>query len=355
MALPFLTSSAKKRDQIVAIDLGARTTKAVYLQRRGTAYALAGYVLQDAPIYEKGLSPEILTEHLKTVVQAVGSRSKRISLGLGVSDALVRPAELPMVGLPDMRTMLKLNSKAYLQQDYPGHVFDCYILPPKTVKKEEEKKAGPPRFKVMVGGAKQTLVNDLQTAIRDAGFVPDMIVPGLIGPVNAFELAMPEIYGKEVVALVEIGFKNSFIAVIAEGELVLSRVVGIGGDKMTAGLAETKGITYAEAEGIKIGLPAEVQSDLEPLLIPLGRELRASIDFYEHQADKTVGQVFLSGASARSEFVVQCLQNELMVPCKLWNPAAALQLALPAPMLATVEQDAPQLAVAIGVAACGMN
>lgn len=355
MALPFLKSSAKKRDQIVAIDLGARTTKAVYLQRRGTAYALAGYVLQDAPIYEKGLSPDILTEHLKVVSQALGARTKQVSLALGVMDALVRPAELPMVGLPDMRTMLKLNSKAYLQQDYPGHVFDCYILPPKAAKKEEEKKGGPPRFKVMVGGAKQTLVNDLQTAIKDAGLMADMIVPGLIGPVNAFELAMPEIFAKEVVALVDIGFKNSSIAIVSEGEMVLSRVVGIGGDKMTAGLAETKGISYAEAEGIKVGLPAEVQTDLEPLLIPLGRELRASIDFFEHQADKTVGQVFLSGASARSEFVAQCLQSELMVPCKLWNPAGALQLALPPQQLATVEQDAPQLAVALGVAACGIN
>ena len=30
------------------------------------------------------------------------------------------------------------------------------------------------------------------------------------------------------------------------------------------------GISYAEAEGIKIGMPAEVQSNLEPLLTPLG-------------------------------------------------------------------------------------
>jgi len=37
-------------------------------------------------------------------------------------------------------------------------------------------------------------------------------------------------------------------------------------------------ITYAEAEGIKIGMPAEVQSALEPLLAGLARELRASID-----------------------------------------------------------------------------
>jgi type IV pilus assembly protein PilM len=276
-------------------------------------------------------------------------------LALGVNDALVRQAELPMVGLPDMRMMVKLNTKTYLQQDLPGHVFDCYILPPRAGKQAEEKKTGPQKFKVLVGGAKQQLVNDLQTAIRGAGLLPDMIVPGLIGPVNAFEQASPETFAKEVVALVDIGFKNSSITILSEGELVMSRVVGIGGDKMTAGLAEIMGISYAEADGIKMGMPAEVQSNLEPLLIPLRRELRASIDFFEHQADRTVGQVFLSGSSARSQFVSQCLQSELMVPCKTWNPVGPMPLALPPQQLAEVEQVAPQLAVAIGAAACGFN
>ena len=36
------------------------------------------------------------------------------------------------------------------------------------------------------------------------------------------------------------------------------RVVNIGGDKLTAGLAETMSISYAEAEGIKIGMAPEV-------------------------------------------------------------------------------------------------
>ena len=110
---------------------------------------------------------------------------------------------------------------------------------------------------------------------------------------------------------------------------MLNRVVGIGGDRLTGGLSEAMGISYAEAENIKVGMPAEVQSNLEPLINPLGRELRASIDFFEHQHDKTAGHVFVSGGSARNEIIVQALQTELMVPCKSWNPARFLQLDLP--------------------------
>jgi type IV pilus assembly protein PilM len=153
-----------------------------------------------------------------------------------------------------------------------------------------------------------------------------------------------------VVALVDIGFKNTSICLVQEGELILSRVVGIGGDKLTNGLAESLGISYAEAEGIKVGMPAEVQSNLEALVLPLGRELRASIDFFEHQQDKTVTQVYVSGGSSRSEFIMQLLQTELMAECKPWNPLSFLQMDLPPQQAGEVEQVAPQLAVAVGSA-----
>jgi type IV pilus assembly protein PilM len=173
----------------------------------------------------------------------------------------------------------------------------------------------------------------------------------MIGPYNAFEMAEPEAFSNTVLALVDIGFKNSTINIISGGELALSRVVGIGGDKITAGLSESLGVSYAEAEGIKIGMPQEVEATLYPLLSPLGRELRASIDFFEHQEDKSVAQVYLSGSAARSEYFLQVLQSELMVPCKSWNPTSFLQMSLPPQQMGEVEQIAPQLTVAVGAAA----
>ena len=94
----------------------------------------------------------------------------------------------------------------------------------------------------------------------------------------------------------------------------------------------------------------EVQPQLESLLTPLGRELRASIDFFEHQQDKAVSQVFITGGSARSEVILQILQAELMVDCKIWNPLNFLEMALPPQQAAEVDHLATQLAVAVGTA-----
>src|SRR5437879_12365867 len=111
MALPFFESGArKKRDQMVAVDLGNRTTKAVCVQRRGNSFALTNYVLLDAPIFDKTLSPEMLTEHLKTLSQTMASKSKMGTLTIGLTDALVRPVDMPVLPAEEMRMIRKVNS-----------------------------------------------------------------------------------------------------------------------------------------------------------------------------------------------------------------------------------------------------
>jgi len=228
----------------------------------------------------------------------------------------------------------------------PNYVFDCYFSPESV--NAASLKEQQPKVKVLVAGAKNQIIETYLGAAKKAGLVADSIVPGIIGPINAFELSNPQVLAEQTVALVEIGFRSTSISLLQQGELILNRVVNIGGDRLTAGLAEAMNVGYAEAEGIKVGMPTEVQAQLETLAMPLGRELRASIDFFEHQQEKTVSQVYISGASAQSELILQLLQTELMVECKAWNPAGPFELLLP--QTAEFEQVAPQLSVAIGAA-----
>src|ERR1700733_6569890 len=123
MALPFLNGlTGKKRNQMIAIDLGARTTKAVLLEQRGQLFALTRYAMLDAPIFEKQISQELLAEHLRAVAHALGAESQLVTLAVSLDDAVVRQVELPQIPVDEMRQLLKINSKNFLQQDLPGHV-----------------------------------------------------------------------------------------------------------------------------------------------------------------------------------------------------------------------------------------
>src|SRR4051812_12950754 len=208
MGLPFLNGVKKKRDQIIAIDLGSRTTKAVLVERRGEKLALTRYALLDAPIYDKKFSADLLADHLRNVSETLGAGTKSAVLAIGLDDAVVRQVDLPLIPVDEMRMILKNNTKGYLQQDLPNHVFDCYILPNRQAGKpvEAAKGGGMAKSKVLVAAAKQQLIADFQMAARNAGLVPEHIIPGLITPVNAMELAMPEVFATDVIALVDVGF-----------------------------------------------------------------------------------------------------------------------------------------------------
>lgn len=355
MALQFLNAAARQKRHMLAVDLGSRMTKAVLLQRHGESLALCGFAMVDAPIFEKSLSPDLLGDHLKIILQQFsGVRPKHVALAVGGNDAFVRHVEMPRVPADSLNLVLRHNAKSYLQQDLAHCVLDSQVvfdaIPQNAGSQSAGTQASAPKQKVLVTGAKRQFVDDLSEGARRAGLVAEFIVPSMIAPVNAFERTMPEVFANEIVALVDIGFKGSSICILQNGKLVLLRTVGIGGDRLTASVAEALNISYAEAEGIKLGMPGEVQGVLEAGISSLARELRASIDFFEHQQDKAVSQAFVSGGPARSEMLLQCLQNDLMIQCRTWNPVASLQLALPPQQTVELESITPHLAVAVGLA-----
>src|SRR5215472_7686927 len=106
LSLPFLNGVRKKRGQMIAVDLGSRTTKAALFERRGETLALTRYALLDAPIFEKKISPELLGDHLKAASEALGNATKYVTVAVGLEDAVVRQIELPLIPVDDMRQVL---------------------------------------------------------------------------------------------------------------------------------------------------------------------------------------------------------------------------------------------------------
>src|SRR5262249_44471328 len=159
-------------------------------------FALTGYALLDAPIFEKTPSADLLAEHLGAVHQALGNKTKVLSLAVGVNDAMVRSVDMPRIPVDDLRMVLKHNSKTYLQQDLAGNIFDCQILNEDPAASTEPAGGGPglQKQKVLVAGAKQQLLDTCVESAKSAGLLLEHIVPGLVGPLNTLELTMPEVF-----------------------------------------------------------------------------------------------------------------------------------------------------------------
>jgi len=95
--------------------------------------------------------------------------------------------------------------------------------------------------------------------------------------------------------------------------------------------------------------PFVVQA-LDLPVAPLIEELRASIDFYEHNEGRRVSKIFISGGAARSSVILQALQNKLPLPCKILDPTCCLTLELPPEKPAGIDREASLLFTATGAA-----
>jgi type IV pilus assembly protein PilM len=341
-----------KRDEIVAIDLGSRVTKAVHLRRKGVHFQLQKYVLLDSPIYEKTPTVELLTDHLTAVMQAVGASTRKVSVALGGGVSLLCHADLPAASVSDLRKMVRLSPKTYVQQDLADYLFDCYggeDLKPDGGGRPKRK------AKVLVGGARKRLVENLQDGARNAGFSLEQVTLAQVATVNAFKMLAEESHG-EVVALLDVGFQSSSINIVRRGELVLTRLVNIGADKFASALAQLSSWGEDAVDLSAAGsMTDSAQAKLQGLIMRLAKEVDASIGFFVNSFEVSVNQVYVSGGSARSEFIVQTLEAELGLPCESWNPAKSLELALPAKQKHDVEYDAAQMTVAVGAALGWLN
>ncbi|MEO5803884.1 MAG: pilus assembly protein PilM [Verrucomicrobiota bacterium] len=334
-------------DQIIAIDLGTRSTKAVCLEKNGTSLGLLSYTIQDRPDFGKVLSAEALSKHLAAVTQVLNAKTKSVILAVGAADSVICHAEMPLIGTSEMRKMVKLNPKVYFQEDLPNHSFDCFVLHQGTNANPEGKQI--PKAKTLVVGIKNQLSQSLQEAASSASLQIEEITAAQTSAANCFVMSS-EAAQKKVVALADIGFSHSTISLLVNGEITLTRVVNIGADKFTAGLAEAMNITYSVAEGLKQIMPDKVHLQLKTLISPLCHELSNSIHFFEQQQDEKVSEVYVSGGSSRSAFIIEILQTELTLPCKSWDPTSSLKIELSPAQSAALKQEAPQLTVAIGAA-----
>lgn len=345
-----LNIGAKKRDQIVIIVLGARTTNAIHLERDGTGFNFLNYTLQPTPAKVPGLSHELMVEHFKRVYQALEAQTRRVIVVIGMGDSILRHAELPILPLPELRGLIQNNSKNLLQQDLSDYIVDCHVLSTPVEPRTSEGGRSTPKCKVLIGGARKQIVQDLQAAMSSAGLIPEHITLSQVGLVNAAWIALPDIVRNGVVALVDIGFASSTISFLIRGEVMLSRVVAIGAQAFTHGLAEAMSISHQAAEGAILVMTDKVRAQLLGLLTPLHQELRASIDFFEDEHNQRIERVFVSGGSARSDFIIEALATGLALPVGKWDPTTTLNLKLPPQRMDEVAKDAPQLAVAIGAA-----
>lgn len=346
---------------IVGIDIGNHTLKAVRLQKKGTTYALVriATVPTNRDPQDQALPTNaVITSQLKEVLASLKTSGTDYHFTVNSPNSTVRYVELPNMPLEDVRAALKLNSATYLRQSFDNFTFDACPLDTDAMNalnvKRGKKGAVPSsahaKIKILVSGISTPEVVLYFQAGRAVGVRPQSLQLTPISLLNAFEAAYPDVYTSQPIALLDIGCLSSSLTIVDHRKPLLTRMVQVGGKHMTEYIATKLSIDFAKAEVAKMQQDPNLGEAVARTCVPLIREIRSSINFFEKNSDQAIGKIYLSGAPMRSQAVVEALSNDIGLACEAWSAANNLPIELPPDQQSLFSQSQVIFTSALGLA-----
>ncbi len=346
---------AKPINSVIGIDLGKHVFKSVLLQRKGEhRFVLTNYASHVVP---EGLATaDDLTQQVKLLLKEMGGSAKGCAVAASDPDALLRIIEQPTTPVELLRSALKLNGLAVLNQECRDFVLDCapvsaVALTPVTPDGAPAASPSPPgKTRYLVGGMLRPAVKQISDAMAKMKRTFNILQLAPVCSFNAFEFAYPEVFAREAFLLLDMGHEQSTVLIGNKTELVLVRSIDYGGkifgEDLTAG-----GALDANAARVLIQQGDAGMTDIcRTSLFRLATEVRNSIGFFEGQCEESIHRIFVSGGMARTEMILQILSDELALPCEIWDPLESCEVALPAAKRQALASEFVSLNVACGAA-----
>lgn len=169
------------------------------------------------------------------------------------------------------------------------------------------------------------------------------------------------------VCIADIGFRNTNIAIIDRGFLIINHNMDIAGGEFTKVITKAMGVDLMRAEELKrdegvknntSGLSPdkpgyfrgekEIASILYPIIDMAALEIDRMISIYNKKTGRSVNRVMLAGGSARLPGIAEYLSSKLNKSVFIGNPLA--RIVYPPQLENILKARAPRFAVAIGAA-----
>jgi type IV pilus assembly protein PilM len=343
---------AKSSNSVVGIDLGKHVFKSVLLQRKGNdRFVLTNYASRAVP--ETIGSAEQLAQEIKLLIKEMGGSAKSCAVAASNRDALLRIIEQPNTPVELLRSALRLNGLAVLNQECKDFVLDCapvsaVALAGVTANGGAIESSGKTRY--LVGGMLRPAVKQISEALSKTKMPANVLQLAPICSFNAFEFAYPEVFANEAFLLLDMGHEQSTVLIGYKTELMLVRSVDFGGKQFGEALIADGAVDAQSARVLMQQGDAGMAETCRSSLVGLATEVRNSIGFFEGQCEESIHRIFVSGGMARTEMILQILSDDLGLPCEIWDPLETCEVALPPARRQALSSEFVSLNVACGAA-----
>lgn len=339
----------KKQRSLIGLDVGTNCVKAVELTQHGSELVLTAYGQNE--IVSEGQRADAVVD----LLQGRNFHTRRVVTAVSGKSVIVRYLTMIQMSDDDLKNAIRFEADKYIPFDVDEVVLDAQRLDEapgaRTGLQENE-------MRVLLVAVKRSLIDDHVQLVQSIGLQPDIIDVDAFALGNAYELRRMLAPGVEdddrVVALLDVGANKTNINVVRGGTSHFTREIYLGGDDFTSAIAKRMGCEVHQAEQLKRD-PGDHGESVRDAVLPsiddLGNEIHLSFDYFENQCDRGVDEVLLSGGGAQLRLVEETFEKVFEKRVRHWDPTENLKIDTGSVDVELLRQNAPQLAIAVGLAA----
>lgn len=339
----FLKRLIPRKTHFMGIDVGTYEIKAAEVKVVGGEPEVVALRRCPSPqgVWSKEFDEEKLVEALKEIANP---GLKEVITCIGGENVIGRIVRLPPMDEKELEKAVRFEVERFVPTPVDQLIIRSVWL---EGGEDEQKKA--PRLKIfpprtrggreiegVTGEGRNLLILAVPAAVvyqyhsifSRAGLV--------VAAVDLQAFALWRLFGRGVqgtVAIADIGAQTSHLVVVREGVIRFLRLLPVGSNAVTAFLANTYGVEFAEAEKMKLEAAAsrEEEGPSFPSLLraadlfhggimEIARELKRSLEFYSAQEKAQVERVILSGGAVKLKELPEHFQEALGVPVEVGRP-----------------------------------
>jgi type IV pilus assembly protein PilM len=352
-----------KKNQLVGLDIGSHAIKLVELDDSKKGMILKNFGIiglpQDAIVEGAIKEMEIVSSAIKTLYKNLKVKNKNVATSISGYSVIVKKISIGRRDESELDTTIQEEAEQYIPFDINDVNLDYEILtglePETEGETEEGEREKSDLMDVMLVAAKKDIVEDYVGLLHLTGLNPVVLDVDAFAIQNAFEINSEEDTG--CYAIVNVGSEELGINAIKDGTSIFTRDSSYGGFQINEAIMSKFGISYEEAERMKLGetKPDKDMGALEEIFTSVisgwVSEIKRALDFLATTyPDETIEKIYISGGSCRIPGFKKYVALETDIPVEELNPFANLQINEKVFDPKYLGYMAPQAAVAVGLA-----
>jgi type IV pilus assembly protein PilM len=254
---------------------------------------------------------------VKSLAAEIKLKRKNASVGLYGTAVIVKKISIPRVDLKLIPEQIKWEAEQYIPFDLNSIILAYHVVNPKEASDNLE---------ILLVAAQKEIVASCGSALGAAGFKVGVLEPSGFSLANIFEYNYGKIAGKTI-AIVDVGATITNLVVVHNGEVVFCRDMSVGGFNHTNDIQKEMGLSYQEAESMKLSLssgqpvPDEVHSVVSASNEAVVEEIRNSFEFFAGSSGGlALEHGFFTGGGALTPGLMALLSQSSSVPFEPFNP-----------------------------------